>query len=737
MNLKKIKKILGIGLVVSLTASGCGTSTASTNSTSATSADSSKESSSKTVTLSKEECFSDRDLDGSYDESSSAVITLNGTSAECDSDAVEISDSTVTIKDEGTYIITGNLSDGMIIVDAEKTDKVQLVLDGVTINSESSAPIYVKQADKVFITTVSDTTNTLSNGGTFTAIDDNNIDAVIFSKEDLTLNGSGSLVITSPAGHGVVSKDALKVASGTYQIDCASSGLNGKDEICIADGTFTITSGKDGIHSENEDDEEDGFIYIAGGTFTISAEGDGISADSILQVDDGTFDITAGGGSENAEKKSSDSWGDFKGGPGGPGGKGGPNGNEDSQDENEDGTDSSQEKMSPPADVGNGEAPSKPDDAQDGEAPSKPDGASDENSDDRPQPPSMSDGDSQTPPELPENADKSAKSDSSENTDTQDETDESGNSKNTDIQDETDDSKNTDDSADASSDTAENTDDTKEDADTSEESDSDSTSMKGLKAGTSLIISDGMFTINSADDSLHSNDSVTGNGGTFQIASGDDAIHADETLDVTAGTINITESYEGLEALNLTISGGDITLVADDDGLNAAGGSDSSGTTGGRDGMFGGGPMSSNSDGTLVISGGKIQITASGDGIDANGTVEITDGYITTTGPTQGDTSVLDYDVSGSITGGTFIGTGAASMPQTFDSSEQGVITTTIDKVDAQSTLELVDSDGNIIITYTPELSYEYIILSSPEILTGETYTLNVNGTQVAEVTAD
>ena len=710
MKLKKVKKLLGIGLVVSLTASGCGTGTASTSSTSATSAESSKESSSKTVTLSKEECFSDRDLDGSYDESNSAVITLNGTSAECDSDAVEISDSTVTIKDEGTYIITGNLSDGMIIVDAEKTDKVQLVLDGVTINSESSAPIYVKQADKVFITTVSDTTNTLSNGGTFTAIDDNNIDAVIFSKENLTLNGSGSLVITSPAGHGVVSKDALKVASGTYQIDCASSGLNGKDEICIADGTFTITSGKDGIHSENEDNEEDGFIYIAGGTFTISAEGDGISAASILQVDDGTFDITAGGGSENAEKKSSDSWGDFKGGPGGnggSGGNGGPGGNGElggTGDTDENGGQNPQdgEKTELPDDAQNGEKPEMPDGAQDGEKPEMPD----ENSDDRPQPPSMSDGDSQTPPELPENAD--ASSDSDENSDDTKEAEDTSDENNTD-----------------------------NDSESDSESDSDSTSMKGLKAGTSLMISDGMFTINSADDSLHSNDSVTVNGGTFQIASGDDAIHADETLEVNAGTINITESYEGLEALNLAISGGDITLVADDDGLNAAGGSDSSGTSGGRDGMFGGDPMSSNSDGTLVISGGKLQITASGDAIDANGTLEITDGYITTTGPTEGDTSVLDYDVSGSITGGTFIGTGAASMAQTFDDSEQGVITTTIDKADAQSTLELVDSDGNIIITYTPELSYEYIILSSPEILTGETYTLNVNGTQVAEITAD
>ena len=661
MKLKKVKKLLGIGLVVSLTASGCGTGTASTSSTSATSAESSKESSSKTVTLSKEECFSDRDLDGSYDENSSAVITLNGTSAECDSDAVEISDSTVTIKDEGTYIITGNLSDGMIIVDAEKTDKVQIVLDGVTINSESSAPIYVKQVDKVFITTVSDTTNTLSNGGTFTAIDDNNIDAVIFSKEDLTLNGSGNLVITSPAGHGVVSKDALKVASGTYQIDCASSGLNGKDEICIADGTFTITSGKDGIHSENEDNEEDGVIYVAGGTFTISAEGDGISAASILQVDDGTFDITAGGGSENAEKKSSDSWGNFKGGKGVPGemGRPGENGIQD-------------EKMSQkPDDTQDGEAPQKPADAEDGEMPEKPDNIPDG---EMPQKPSDETTDEQT---------------------------------------------------------------TNETSETEAIEESESTSMKGVKAGTSLMIADGMFTVDSADDSFHSNGSVTINGGTFQIASGDDAIHADETLEVNEGTINITESYEGLEALNMAISGGDITLVADDDGLNAAGGNDSSGTSGGRDGMFGGDPMSSNSDGTLVISGGKLQITALGDTIDVNGTVEITDGYITTTGPTEGDTSVLDYDTSASITGGTFIGTGAASMAQTFDNSEQGVITTTIDKTDAQSTFELIDSDGNIIITYTPELSYEYIILSSPEILTGETYTLNVNGTQVAEITAD
>ena len=692
MKFNKLKKLLGIGLVLSMAVTGCKSGTASTSSSTGSSTDSSKESTNgtATATLSKEDCFSDRDLDSSYDEGDSTVITLNGTSADCSSDAVEISDSTVTIKDEGTYVITGTLSDGMIVVEAEKTDKVQLVLDGVTINSESSAPIYVKQADKVFITTVSDTTNTLSNGGTFTAIDDNNVDAVIFSKEDLTLNGSGSLVLTSPAGHGVVSKDALKVASGTYEINCASSGLNGKDEICIADGTFTITSGKDGIHSENEDDEEDGFVYIAGGTFTISAEGDGISAASILQVDDGTFDITAGGGSENAEKKSSDSWGDFKGGKGGPGGKGrrGEEGTQDGEapqkpDDTQDG-----EMPQKPDDAPDGEMPQKPDDTQDGEMPQKPDDASD--------------GEMPQKPDDTQNEEVSQASDDTQNEE--------------------------------SSDTSE----TSEDSDTDNTEESESTSMKGLKAGSSLVISDGMFTVNSADDAFHSNDSATIDGGTFQIATGDDAIHADENLDVTGGTINITESYEGLEALHLAISGGNITLVADDDGLNAAGGNDASGTSGGRDGMFGGkGGMSSNSDGTIEISGGKIQITASGDGIDANGTIEITDGYIITTGPTQGDTSVLDYDVSASITGGTFIGTGAASMAQTFDSAEQGVITTTIDRTEVQSTLELVDSDGNVIISDTPELSYEYIVLSSPEILSGETYTLKVNGEEVTEVTAN
>lgn len=196
------------------------------------------------------ELFSDRDFETEYQEDECIPIVLNGNTAECNSDGVQISDGMITVTAEGTYLISGELTNGMIIIDTEKESKVRLILNGVSITSETSAPIYVKQADKVFITTVNDTENVLANGGSFTAIDDNNIDAAVFSKDDLTFNGSGTLKISSPAGHGIVSKDSLTFTGGVYDITCSSHALSGKDDISIADGEFTLTSGKDGIHGE-------------------------------------------------------------------------------------------------------------------------------------------------------------------------------------------------------------------------------------------------------------------------------------------------------------------------------------------------------------------------------------------------------------------------------------------------------------------------------------------------------
>ena len=277
-----------------------------------------------------------------------------------------------------------------------------------------------------------------------------------------------------------------------------------------------------------------------------------------------------------------------------------------------------------------------------------------------------------------------------------------------------------------------------------------STSMKGLKAENSMLISGGNITINAADDAIHSDASLTINGGTFVLASGDDAIHAEDTLTVTAGNIDISESYEGLEALHIDVRGGDIKLVASDDGLNAAGGTDQSGTDGGRDGMFGGGPggmgggrpggggfggMSGNSNGSIKVSGGNLYINSSGDGMDANGTLEISGGYTVVVGPTQGDTATLDYDKSGIITGGTFIGTGAAGMAQTFSDSGQGVIAAGVGNQPAGTQITLRDAAGNVLLSHEPELNFAVVILSCPEMMKGETYTLAV-GAHSAELEA-
>lgn len=198
----------------------------------------------------------------------------------------------MTISKEGVYVLSGNLNEGQIIVDAGDSDKVQLVLDNADIICKSSAPIYVKNADKVFITTTKDSENTLETTDEFVNIDDNNIDGVIFAKADVTLNGAGTLNIECSKAHGIVCKDDLRLTSGTYNINVASNALSGKDSIRIAGGTFNITSKKAAIHSENTDDAQKGFIYIADGDFTILSEKDGIKASSYLAINGGNINIT-------------------------------------------------------------------------------------------------------------------------------------------------------------------------------------------------------------------------------------------------------------------------------------------------------------------------------------------------------------------------------------------------------------------------------------------------------------
>lgn len=509
----KRKVVLAFLLTGALVLSGC---SKTNNSNETSSGSTSTDSSAQGIDVSN--MFSDRDKEIGYDEENSTVIKLSDDSTTCDSDAVQISGNTVTIIDEGTYILSGTLTDGMVIVDAEDTDKVQLVLDGVDITSAESAAIYVREADKVFITTASDSQNTLTNGGTYTAIDDNNIDAAIFSKSDLTLNGAGSLTITAKAGHGVVSKDDLVLTSGTYQIDAASHGLSGKDSVRIASGSYTIVSGKDGIHAENADDTSLGFFYLADGTFDITSDGDGISAGNWLQTDGGVYTVKAGGGSENVQKSD----GEWQFGPG-----------------------------------------------------------------------------QQT-----------------------------------------------------------------ESTDTTEE---DTVSMKAIKAAGELILKGGKYSLDSADDTIHSNANITISDGEFTLASGDDGIHADSATTISGGTIDITESYEGIEGLSIDITGGE-TYVS---------------------------------------------------------------------GPTNDGNSALDYNGTGTVTGGIFIAAGSSGMAENFgDSSTQGVMMVTVNSQAAGSAVSLSDSSGNELVSWTPEKEYTSVIISCPEITTGQEYTLTT-GSDTTQITMD
>ena len=554
-----IKKVLSATLITALLFTGCannqssstdatGGSTESTT-TAATSSGASQTGSTSAYSptvIGSSDMFTNRDKEVGYDESKSVKLTLSGDSITSSSDSVTISGSTATITVEGTYILSGALDDGMIIVNADDTAKIQLVLDNVTVNSSTSAAVYVCSADKVFITLASGSENTLSNGGEYVAIDDNNIDSVIFSKSDLTLNGNGTLDINAEAGHGIVSKDDLVITSGTYVITAASHGLSAKDSIRIADGSFTIISGKDGIHSDNDEDTELGNVYIAGGSYDIDAEGDGVSASGYLLADNGTFDITT-------------------------------------------------------------------------------------------------------------------------------------------------------------------------------DNDDSDTSTKGLKASGSLTINAGTYVINTVDDALHTNSDMTINGGVFTIATGDDGLHADNDLVVNNGEITINDCYEGLEGLTVTVNDGTISINASDDGINAAGGNDSSGFGG----FFGGDNFSADSDANIYINGGIINIDADGDGIDSNGNLYITGGEVYVSGPESNADGALDYDGESSITGGILIAAGASDMALNMGSdSTQGTILVSFTTQAAGTTISLSDESGNELIAWTSDKTYSSVVISTPDITTGSTYTI-------------
>ena len=196
----------------------------------------------------------------------------------------------ITITAAGTYILGGNASEVTVRVEAGKDDKVQLVLDSLSVSNTRLPVIYAKTADKVFITVSGD--SSLSVTGNFIQDGTDNTDGVIYAKTDLTLNGTARLDITSTK-NGIVGKDDLKITGGTYVISAASKAIEANDSIRIAGGSLDLTAGTDGLHAENNSDDTSGNIYIGGGTLAIRAGDDAIHATAVVQIDGGT--ITAAG----------------------------------------------------------------------------------------------------------------------------------------------------------------------------------------------------------------------------------------------------------------------------------------------------------------------------------------------------------------------------------------------------------------------------------------------------------
>ena len=450
--------------------------------------------------LDTSDLFSNRDREVGYDESECVKITLSGNTAQVDSsvgDAVKIDGNVVTITEAGVYLLSGTLN-GQIIVEAEKSDKVQLILDNANISCESSAALYVSQADKVFVTTAAGSENLLETTGEYVAIDDHNIDGAVFARDDITFNGEGVLVVKSEVenGNGIVCKDDLKITSGTYEITAGHHGLQGKDSIRIANGT----AGQDGIHSGNDEDDTVGYTYIEGGNITIAAD--------------------------------------------------------------------------------------------------------------------------------------------------------------------------------------------------------------------------------------------------------DDGIHSDTQLVIAGGIINVTKSYEGLEGQEIEILNGEINVVASDDGLNAAGGSDSSGTQnpfmgekfggdsfGGRGG-FGGGTFDMDEDAQIIISGGVLHVNAQGDGIDSNGNLYVYGGEIIVNGPTSNADGALDFGGSGYIYGGSVIAIGSSGMAENFssDSSQCAIMVTTQNTQKAGTTVTLKNAAGEVLLSTVSEKAFNNVVFSCEGIQVGESYTVEI-GDETTEIT--
>ncbi len=563
------------------------------------------------------------------DTSGEAMITFVDGAVVISGDGATVSETTVTITKGGTYTLSGTLEDGQIIIDAGNGDAVTLILNNVDLTCSYSAAISVLQAASVTISTATDTENTIADGNSDSRGEDDEIDAAIYSKDDLIFDGDGILSVTGNYDTAIHGKDSVTVSGGTYLLTSVGDTLKGKDSVTISGGELTIEAGADGIQSNNSEDSKCGNVTITGGMITIAAAGDGIKAESTLYVENATIILTT----------------------------------------EEDGLHcaGSVELVS-----GTMTIDAQQDGIQAGDDIIVSGGVYD-----------ILTGDGAA--NAPEHTESMGF------------------------------------------------------AGWFTTSASDSTaSAKGMKADGNISLSGGTFQLDCLDDGFHCGNVLTvAEGVAITLATGDDGLHADNTLTIQGGTIDITTSYEGLEAVYVEIFGGEITLVASDDGINAAGG-DSVDTDFGFMGFGSEGAAETLEDAEyyIYITGGTLTIDAGGDGVDSNGAMFVTGGEIYVSGPSDSSNGALDYTTTGQITGGIFVAAGASGMAMNFDSSstQVSVLCTLSSYLSSGTVITLTDSTGNILVETTITTSFNSIVISSPEMTVGSTYTLTC-GDESTEIT--
>ena len=295
-----IKSATSITLLAALALTGCSaTSASNTSATSAISTSTSSDSDTKSKTadsfstdvkngakLAEDTHYSAKDLTG--DSSSEVTIDLSNPTA---TDGVTVSDGVITITKAGNYKLTGTYS-GQVKVEAADSDMVRLILDNATITNSTGAAINVVEADEVVIYTASGSTNTVSDGSSYSDTASGSPDAAIYSKSDLTLAGEGTLKVEGKYEEGIHTTDGLVIASSTLEVTAANTGIKGKDYVDILDGTVTVTATKDGIKATNDTDGNRGWVRLSGGTVNISAGDDGFKAERVLEISGGTLNIT-------------------------------------------------------------------------------------------------------------------------------------------------------------------------------------------------------------------------------------------------------------------------------------------------------------------------------------------------------------------------------------------------------------------------------------------------------------